>query len=678
MADDEEATIRAINAYREVMTDLIRGHNGNVVDAKGDNVLAEFSSVVDAVRCAVDIQRQLALRNAELPEGRKMEFRIGVNLGDVIEEDSTIYGDGVNMAARIEGLAEPGGVSISGTAFDQVREKLELGYEYLGEQSVKNIPRPIRVYKVLLAPEYAGKVIGEATRKPKQWRWTAVAIVLIVVAGMWAIWNFYPRPPPIEPASVEKMAYPLPPDKPSIAVLPFDNLSGESDQDYFADGIAEDIITRLSLIHNLFVIARNSSFSYKGRKVKVQQVAEDLGVRYLLEGSVRKSGDQVRITAQLIDALTGKHLWADRYDRELKDVFVLQDEITRKVVTELAVKLTEGENARLMQRGTNNWEAWTHYLKGVEQFRRFKKDANLKARELSEKAIALDANYSQAYSLLSWTYAWPFRFGLSSAPAQDFKKAEELANKASDLDSSNHDAQNVLGFIYMVRGQYDQAITQGKRAVELTPNVTDTYALLALSQNFAGYQNEAIDSIIKAMRLAPFYPPWYLRVLARSYFMAGRFEDALETFNRSLHKDPDWFRSHVWIAAAYTALGKPERAKAEAEKVLDKQPTFSLEEFNKAFPYRNRAEFDRILAYAREAGLPDNPPLPLPDKPSIAVLPFENMSGDPKQEYLSDGITESIIMAVSKIHDLFVIARNSTFTYKGKAVKVQQVARELA
>jgi len=472
------------------------------------------------------------------------------------------------------------------------------------------------------------------------------------------------------------MAYPLP-DKPSIAVLAFDNMSTEPEQDFFADGIAEDIITRLAMIHNLFVIARNSSFTYKGKQVKVQQVAEELGVRYVLEGSVRKSGDQVRITVQLIDAITGTHLWADRYDRELKDVFAVQDEITRKVVTELAVQLTEGENARLMQQGTVNWETWINYRQAVTQFRRFNKGANLKARELSEKAIALDANYSQAYSLLSWTYAWPVRFGLSSSPAEDLKKAEELANKASDLDSSNHDAQNVMGFIYMVKGQYDQAIVQGKRAVELAPNVTDTYALLALSQSFSGHYNDAIDSSIKAMRLAPFYPPWFLTTLYRSYFMAGSFEEAIETIRGFLDKSPDHQRAPVWLAAAYAALGQPEKARAEAEQILNKQPAFSLEAFSKAYPFKNRADFDRMLAYAREAGLPDKPPLPLPDKPSIAVLPFVNMSSDPEQEYFSDGISTEIINALVRWPAIVVIPRSSSFIYKGKTVDAKQVGREM-
>ena len=331
MGDDERATVETITAYRRIMTDLIQGHHGRVVDAKGDNVLAEFSSVVDAIQCAVEIQKELEVKNADLPEHRRMAFRIGVNLGDVIEKGDTIYGDGVNIAARLESLAEGGGICISGTAFDQVGKKLPLGYKYLGEQTVKNIEKPIRAYKVLVEPEAVGKVIGEKPRL-KMWHWTAIfgLMVLIVVVGALALWEFYVRPD-VAPASVEKMAYPLP-DKPSIAVLPFDNMSKDPDQDYFSDGITEEIITALAKVPDLFVIARNSTFTYKGKPVKIQQVAEELGVQYVLEGSVRKSEDRIRVTAQLIDALDGKHLWAERYDRPLKDIFAVQDEITFKIL----------------------------------------------------------------------------------------------------------------------------------------------------------------------------------------------------------------------------------------------------------------------------------------------------------------------------------------------------------
>jgi TolB-like protein/class 3 adenylate cyclase len=336
MQEDDLVTIRTLEDYRALMAEVIRKYRGRVVDSPGDNVLAEFSSVVDAVESAVEVQQELKAKNEELPENRRMEFRIGINLGDVVEEGERIYGDGVSIAARIEGLAEGGGICISRSAFGQVKNKLNLGYAYLGEHSVKNIAEPVQVYRVLMEPKAAGKVIGERMPISRRWRWAVVA--LVVVVGAFAFWNFYFRPP-FEPASSERMAFPLP-DLPSVAVLAFDNLTGDPGQEYFSDGIAEEIITALSKTPRLFVIARQSSFSYKGKPVKIQQVAEELGVQYVVEGSVRKAADQVRIAAQLIDALTGHHIWAETYDFILENIFAIQDEIAMKIITALRVQLT--------------------------------------------------------------------------------------------------------------------------------------------------------------------------------------------------------------------------------------------------------------------------------------------------------------------------------------------------
>jgi adenylate cyclase len=324
MRDDEEATVRDIAAHRVLISETIQQHHGRVVDSPGDNILAEFASVVDAVNGAIKIQQEIKKRNADTPEDRRMEFRIGINLGDVIEEKERIYGDGVNIAARVEGLASTGGIAISGTVYEHIKEKLSLGYHFLGEQDVKNISEPVRVYRLLTEPDDAGKMISVKKKTPqKGWIWVAAAAVFLSVVGI-GIWQFYQRRPSVEPASVEKMAFPLP-DKPSIAVLPFDNMSDDPKQEYFSDGITEEIITALSKTPKLLVIARNSTFSYKGKAVKIKQVAEELGVRYVLEGSVRKTEGKVRITAQLIDAKTGHHLWAERYERDLKDIFDIQD-----------------------------------------------------------------------------------------------------------------------------------------------------------------------------------------------------------------------------------------------------------------------------------------------------------------------------------------------------------------
>ena len=442
MGDDEEATVRTLTSYREVLSTLIKQHNGKVLDSPGDNLLAEFVSVVDAVQCAVAVQKEIKARNDELPESRKMQFRIGINLGDVIQEEERIYGDGVNIAARLEGLANPGGICISKTAFDQIESKLPYGYEFLGDQTVKNIAKPVGAYHVLMEPRVT--VAGEPKKeKPAPMRRKAIlagGVALVVVIIVAVIWNFYFRPPPVEVASVEKMAFPLP-EKPSIAVLPFSNLSGDPAQDYIADGISENIISALSKISEMFVIASNSTFTYKGKPVKVQQVSEELGVRYVLEGSTQKIGNRLRITAQLIDATKGHHLWSEKYDRDMKDLFALQDEITHKIIVELQVKLTEGEQARVSHKSTANLEAWSYAVRGLKLFERVSKENNAKAMELFELAVELDPGYVWAWVRLAWTHVVAAKPGWSQSPSESFKKAVEISQKALVLDKSDSDVR---------------------------------------------------------------------------------------------------------------------------------------------------------------------------------------------------------------------------------------------
>jgi adenylate cyclase len=403
MQDDEAATVKSLEAYKWIISDLVKQHRGRVVDSPGDNLLAEFVSVVDAVQCAVATQKELQARNAELAENRRMQFRIGVNLGDVIEEESRIYGDGVNIAARLESIADPGGICISKTAFDQIETKLPLGYEFLGEQEVKNIAKPVGAYRVLMDSRVT--VAGAQVKAPKipLWRHKAVlagAIALVIAVVGAGIWNFYGRISRIEPASVKKMALPLP-DKPSIAVLPFVNISDDSTKDYLCDGITDEIINALAKLPYIFVIARNSSFTYKGKPVKVQQVSEEMGVQYVLEGSVQWSEDRVRITAQLIDALKGHHLFSERYDYELKDIFTVQDEITIKVLTAMQVALTRGEQARIEVKRTKNLDAYLKLRQAFAIMQSGNKEKAALARQLVEESLALDPHYSTAYVALA-------------------------------------------------------------------------------------------------------------------------------------------------------------------------------------------------------------------------------------------------------------------------------------
>jgi adenylate cyclase len=672
MGEDELATVRTLEAYREMIGEVIRNYSGRVVDSPGDNVLAEFASVVDAVESAVEIQQELKAKNAELPENRRMEFRIGINLGDVIEEGDRIYGDGINVAARIEGLSEGGGICISRTSFDQVKNKLNLGYEYLGEHAVKNITEPIRVYRVLMEPEAAGKVIGE--ERPIRWRWAAIAVALLLVVGAAVIWNLYLRPPRIELASVERMAFPLP-DKPSIAVLPFDNMSGDPEQEYLADGITENIISIISQVPKLFVIARNSTYTYKGKPVKVQKVAEELGVQYVLEGSIQRSGHNLRITAQLIDAINGHHLWSERYDRHLEDIFALQDEITLKILTALRVKLTDGERTSL--KGTNNLEAYLKCLQGYHHFSRHTEEGIARARQLAKESIALDPDYAGAYTLLGRTHMLDVSYGWSKSRLESIDRALELAQKALALDDTHTAGRLLLSFIYREKGEYEKSIAEIERVIKLNPNSADAYAHLAGRLYTVSRGEEAITSAEKAIRLDPMAPWFYWYWLGMGHWVLGQYEEAIAAYKEAVLRSPTALHPHVVLTASYSLLGHEEEARAEAAKVLRLNPKFSVHNYAERLTFKDQAYIERYVNALRKAGLPETPPLSLPDKPSIAVLPFVNMSGDPEQEYFSDGITEEIITALSKTPKLFVIARNSTFTYKGKPVKVQQVGREL-
>jgi TolB-like protein/class 3 adenylate cyclase/Tfp pilus assembly protein PilF len=678
MREDEEATIRTLKTYRTAIRDLIRQYRGRLVDSPGDNLLAEFASVLDAVNCAVEIQRELAERNTELPENRRMRFRIGVNLGDIVEDGERIYGDGVNIAARMESLAEGGGICLSGKVYEEVKHKLGLEYEYQGEQEVKNIPEPIRVYKVLSYPGAAAHRVAKAKKAVgKTWRNAIIVIVAILVVGAAvAIWHFYFRAPPIEPASIKKMAFPLP-DKPSIAVLPFDNLSGDPKQEYFSDGITEQIITGLSKVPDLFVIARNSSFVYKGKPVKIQKVAEDLGVRYVLEGSVQRSESRIRITAQLIDALTGKHLWAERYDRDLKDIFALQDEITTRIMRAMRLKIFAAGERKIWGKTTDNIQAYEKFLLGSYHFRRLNKADNFIARQVLAKAVSLDPEFAGAYVLLGWTHWHDVFLGSSKNPKKSLGQAFQAARKTLALDDSLAAAHGLLAHIYLQKRDHGKAVEEAEKAVSIDPNSADALVWLGFCLRYSGRPEEAISLYEKALRLNPFSPSYYLHGSAVAYYLTRRYDDAIAACKRAIAVEPESIWSHFTLSVVYSASNRDKESHVEAEKVLRINPKFSLEYLEKTLPFKNKADLARLIGDARKAGLPDKPPLPLPSKPSIAVLPFVNMSGDPTQEYFSDGITEEIITALSKVPELFIIARNSSFTYKGKSVWIPTVGKEL-
>jgi adenylate cyclase len=537
MGEDEVATVRTLKEHREIMSKLIREYRGRVVDSPGDNVLAEFASVVDAVECAIEIQRQLKAKNAQLPEERRMQFRIGINLGDVIEEGERIYGDGVNVAARLEGLALPGGVCVSGTAYDHVENKVAADFECMGEQAVKNIRKPVRVYRVKME-----KGVPDVATKQE--------VTL--------------------------------PDKPSIAVLPFVNMSGDPEQEYFSDGMGEEIITGLSKIPQIDVIARNSTFSYKGKSVMAQQVGKELGVRYVLEGSVRKAGNRVRVTAQLIDAVTGYHLWAERYEREVRDIFALQDEIAMEILTALQVELTDGEQVLLGKGSTRNLEAWGYAVKASASTQEVTKEGNIRARRLLEKAVTLDPEYVRAWVWLAFLHWFDARFGWSDSPQESIRQTSIIAQKVLALDDTSPEAHALMGCIHLYLREYEQAIKEAEGAVTLGPSHASVHAIAAHIFRFSGKFEEAIAMIKKAMRLQPYVPGWYLMELGMNYYCLGRYREAseiAEQFRRLAQSREEGmlWAAYLMLAMNYSRLGRNQEARLAAEELIRLNPDFNLE-----------------------------------------------------------------------------------------------------
>jgi len=603
MSQDERGTIRTLSAYKEAMSVLIQGYKGRVVDSPGDNLLAEFGSVVDAVNCAVEVQRELAERNADLPPARQMEFRIGINLGDVVEEQGCIYGDGVNIAARVEGLAEGGGICISGTVYDQVKNKLGLEYDSLGEQTVKNIPEPVRVYRVLSFPGAAAHRVVKAKRAVgRTWRNVVMTIAAIFIVGAAvAVWHFYFRPPPMEVASVQKMAFSLP-DRPSIAVLPFDNLSDDPKQEYFVDGMTEDLITDLSKISGLFVIARNSTFTYKGKPVRIRQVAEELGVRYVLEGSVRKADAKVRINAQLIDATTGNHLWAERYDGKLDDVFELQDKITQKIVSALAIKLTASEQEQTARDYTNNLEAYDYYLRGKQLLNKMSREGIEKAKSMFKKAIDLDPEFALAYAeharanlIISYMY-WG---GLESQ-----NEAFEFVSRAIAIDGSLPEAYTVLAPLQLLKRLYDEAIASAAKAVALDPNKARAHLRQAWVLVFAGRHHDALTAVNMAFRLNPKAPPYYEHVLGVVQFSHRQYAQAIVSLKKAEKGMPDFVASWFILVPCYAYLGQLDEAKAELKKILGAYPWYNLTSCRILSLYKLKEDTEHRVEGFRLAGLP--------------------------------------------------------------------------
>jgi TolB-like protein/cytochrome c-type biogenesis protein CcmH/NrfG len=562
MDDNEAETIRTLKNYFSAIEAIIGHNRGRVVDIIGDNLLAEFNSAVDAVNCGTEIQQELAQRNMELPANRKMEFRIGINVGDVVEENGRIYGDGVNITARIEGLAGAGGICISGRVYDQVENKLDLTYVDLGEQKVKNIARPIRAYAVKTAADFTE---SEMDKKHE------------------------------------------PPAKPSIAVLPFINMSGDADQEYFSDGITEDIITALSKFRWFFVIARNSSFTYKGKTMEIKQVAADLGVRYVLEGSVRKAGKKVRITAQLIDAPTGYHVWAERYDRDLEDIFAVQDEITHNIVRSVGPEFLSAEMKRAQRKDVLSLDVWDCIMRASSHHGRYTKKDAKEAQNLLYKAIELDPMSPEAFCLLSFTHLMQLQFGWSESTAKTIKKAEEAAQSAVAIDSRDAWAHTALGLVDLISKRYDEAICRLEDAIDLNPNLANAYGALGQAMALAGEYEAAVTHINKAIRLSPHDPfvVYWLGHLGIAAFADERYEDACYWGRKTIQQNPMFPGGHRLVAASCGQLGRTQEAASELKELLLLMPGMTADDVRKQVPFKRPSDMERYIEGLHKAGLPD-------------------------------------------------------------------------
>ncbi|TXR49627.1 adenylate/guanylate cyclase domain-containing protein [Phyllobacterium endophyticum] len=567
---DEDRILARLRALRSDLIDpTIAVHHGRVVKRTGDGSLVEFRSVVDAVRCAIEVQNAMVERNAGLPPDRRIEFRIGIHLGDVVEEsDGDLMGDGVNIAARLESICEPGCICLSEQAYWQVKARLDLVIDDRGAMQLKNIIDPVRVYSLQVGLPAQPKSAASQTQ-----------------------------------ASGEPSAPPSIPDKPSIAVLAFNNMSGDAEQEYFSDGISEDIITDLSKLSELHVIARNSSFVYKKTSVSVPDMARMLGVRYLLEGSVRKAGNRVRVTAQLIDSMSGGHVWASRFDRDLTDIFAVQDELTQEIVSALKLKLTASERDHLARERATNIEAYEFLLRGREQSLACTRPGNIAARNLAGAAIAVDPAYAAAHALIAFTHVLDYINAWSTEPDNSLRTGLELAHQAVEMDEQQHNGHFALGMACMWSRDLDRARAEAQRGLMLSPNSIDLLMLFAHIQIFSGDPASALETLAVSMQLDPHYPDVLLQFLADAHFSLGDYEKAVGALMERLARNPQSDIAHALLASCYGHLGRPGESLKAWEQAIQLNPTFSIERRRRVLPFQNPDDFQRRVEGLRKVGL---------------------------------------------------------------------------
>ena len=607
---NDESSTTTLRMYRAVLDESISAHRGHCLRWAGDGVIAEFPSVVEAIRCGVEIQNEIAERNASVPEKERMHFRIGVNLGDVISEENDLYGTGVNVAVRLEELAEPGGICISQTVYDQVRKIVELPFQDIGERRLKNISDPVHVYRIAPEPlSWSRRFFSRANvRRGLGVAAGGLALFLAVAAG-----SFYLRQPAALWDAVLSSSAELP-QHPAIAVLPFDDMSSTHDQQYLADGITEELITGLAKIPELLVMARTASFAYKDKPTDVRQVRKDLGVHYIVDGSIQRSDHDVRVTAQLIDSSTGRELWADSYDRQIESIFAIRDDITRSIAGTLgglSGKLAKAEVARLSGKDPNSFTAYDYLMRGWYEWHKFTPESNAASRDLFEQARKIDPNYARAYVGLCWAYANDFDYEWTSDYAKTLKLTLDMASAAVRLDPNDYQAHWALAWAYLYHRQHDKAVAEYARARELNPNDAELIAEMANFLIFMGEPKQAIEHAKEGIRLNPFRENWYDEYLGWAYAEAGMPKEAIEVFQKAIDlqnpaDDQLWYFPTIAAAYADPAVGRPDDARKIVKTLLSRKPKYStFESVSRAFPYKTKELTDRYVNAARSVGLPE-------------------------------------------------------------------------
>ena len=595
MAADEEGTLARLKAHREELFDpTIVKHQGRIVKLMGDGALVEFASVVEAVRAGVEIQRGMAERNTEVPADRRIVFRIGINQGDVIIDGDDIYGDGVNVAARLQERATPGGIWISDRVYGDIRGKIDVGLDDLGDQELKNIPEPVRVYRVLMGPDVGKTGLPNLANRLRQPRLIVAASAIFVLLGGLTTWYgpWSITPNPIGPMSSAK---------PSIAVLPFDNLNKDSKEDYFSEGITMDIVNDLSKFQNLLVIDSGSVSGDKGETASIEDVSRELGVRYVLEGSVLKRGDRVRINAKLIDSATGQQLWAERFDEAAERIWDIQDEITGRIVRTLALRITEIEQQRVLAKSTDNLEAYEFTLRGRALITKQSRSKNFEARKMFRSAIELDPNYATAYAGLGWTYFEPVQWGWTGSPQKAVEQAHELSQKALSLEATNVYGRRLLSSIYALRRQHDLALIESERLIAINPNDAGSFAQQGMALTWLGRSEGAIRALERALRFDPDLRPAIFWHLGLAYYLNERYTDSAAVLQRNIGRRPEPFWDYLLLAAVYGQMDRTEEAARASEAVRRIDPRYKrLMRFEQ---FKDPADVARVDEGLRKAGL---------------------------------------------------------------------------